>query len=383
MRNLMPAGGTKMRSKQRFSASIALSVLCFCVGPFFSPAEGCSSFTLVNNGSAVFAANYDNEIHEGMLYINKRGVLKTGWTASTTGETARWTSNYASVTVNQATYQFPWAGMNEKGLSLSTMALSGTVTPAPDERPPLEYGPFWMQYILDTCATIEDVIASDAKVRLVSTVDHYLVADRTGKSAVIEFLDGEMVVHTGNDLRVSALTNTRYEDSLGTWLMSRDTGNPNCNGSGDSQERFCTVAGRVDAFRSTTTGDAVDYAFETLRIVESGTPWSVVYDTENLRAYFRTQPHDEIRFVDLLDADLGCRSPAQMLDVHEELSGDITDAFSDFDFDTVLQLFVTYIGISQPDPVPIAQLREMLLRVDGYPCVGRVRCPTGRVRPEP
>lgn len=183
MRNLMPTGGTKVRSNQRFSASIALSVLCFCVGPFFSPAEGCSSFTLVNNGSAVFAANYDNEIHEGMLY---------------------------------------------------------------------------------------------------------------------------------------------YEDSLGTWLMYRDTGNPNCNGSGDSQERFCTVAGRVDSFRSTTTGDAVDYAFETLGIVDSRTPWSVVFDTGNLRAYFRTQPYDEIRFVDLLEADLEYRSPAQMLDVHEELSGDIT-----------------------------------------------------------
>jgi penicillin V acylase-like amidase (Ntn superfamily) len=372
-----------MRRKQGFSASIALSVLWFCIGPGPSPAEGCSSFTLIENGYAVFAANYDNDIHPGMLYINKRGLLKTGWTAGTTGETARWISNYASVTVNQATYQFPWAGMNEKGLSLSTMALRETVTPAPDERPPLEYGPLWMQYILDTCATIEDVIASDAKVRLVSTVDHYLVADRTGKSAVIEFLDGEMVVHTGDDLQVSALTNTPYEDSLGTWLLHRGTGNPNCSGSGDSLERFCTVAGRVDAFPSTTTGDAVDYAFETLGIVESGTPWSVVYDTGSLRAYFRTQPYDEIRFVDLLDADLGCQSPAQMLDVHEELSGDITDAFSDFDFDIVLQLFVTYISISQSDPIPIDQLREMLLRVTGYPCVGRVRCPSGRVRPDP
>lgn len=372
-----------MRRSQRFSASIALSVLWFCAGPFSSPAEACSSFTLVNNGFAVFAANYDNDIHDGMLYINKRGLHKTGWTESTTGETAQWTSRYASVTVNQATYHFPWAGMNERGLSLSTMALRDTVTPAPDERPPLEYGPFWMQYILDTCATIEDVIAADAKVRLATTVDHYLVADRTGKSAVIEFLDGEMVVHTGNDLQVSALTNSRYEDSLGTWMEHRGTGNPNCSGSGDSLERFCTVAGRVEAFGSTTNGDAVDYAFETLEIVESQTPWSVVFDTGNLRAYIRTQPYDEIRFVDLLEADLGCHAPAQMLDVHEELSGNITDAFSDFDFDHVLQLFVTYISISSPDPVPTAQLRELLLRVDGYPCVGRIRCPAGRVRPGP
>ncbi len=281
-----------MRRTLRFSVSIVLSVMWFCFGAGSPPAEGCSSFTLVVDGSAVFAANYDNDIHEGMLYINKPGLLKTGWTEGTTGETARWISKYASVTVNQATYHFPWAGMNEKGLSLSTMALRETVPPAPDERPPLEYGPLWMQYILDTCATIEDVIASDIKVRLVTTVDHYLVADRTGKSAVIEFLDGEMVVHTGGNLQVSALTNSPYEDSLGTWQLHSGSGNESCTGQGDSLERFCTVAGRVDAFRPTNTEDAVDYAFETLGIVDSMTPWSIVFDTRNLRAYFRTQPHD-------------------------------------------------------------------------------------------
>jgi penicillin V acylase-like amidase (Ntn superfamily) len=373
-----------MASTHWLSATIALVVLWLCVGPGGSPIEGCSSFVLVNDGFAVFAANYDNEIHEGMLYINKRGLRKTGWTASTSGEIAQWTSRYASITVNQATYQLPWAGMNERGLSLSTMALAETVTPTPDERPPLEYGPFWMQYILDTCATIDDVIASDAKVRLVQTVDHYLVADRTGNSAVIEFLGGEMVVHTGDDLPVSALTNSTYQHSLDTWLVYRGTANESCIGQGNSLERFCTVAGRVDTFGSTTSEDAVAYAFDTLGSVDSLTPWSVVFDTRNLRAYLRTQPHHEIRFIDLLEADLSCTTPAQMLDVHEELSGDITGAFADLDFEVVFQRLVAFVNLYQQDPMPIEQMRELLLLLDGYPCVdvGYRRC-NGRVRPGP
>jgi len=371
-----------VRYTGRVSALVALGLVWLCTSPGGSPAEGCSSFVLVDDGFAVFATNYDNEIHEGMLYINKRGLHKSGWTSSTTGEIAQWKSRFASVTVNQATYQFPWAGMNEAGLCLSTMALNGTVTPPPDARCPLEYGPLWMQYILDTCASIEDVVAADETVRLVQTVDHYLVTDRGGNSAVIEFLDGEMVVHTGEDLRVTALTNSTYAHSLETWLLYRGTSNTDCRGTGDSLERFCTVAGRVDAFSSAMSEDTVAYAFDTLGTVESLTPWSFVFDTRDLRAYFRTQPHDEVRFIDLRDAELRCKTPAKMLDVHEQLTGDVTGAFTDFDFEIVLERFLDYIYLYQQDPVPPEQVLELLRLVDGYPCVDtHYRRPAGRLRP--
>ncbi|MHC1769220.1 MAG: hypothetical protein AB9869_33885 [Verrucomicrobiia bacterium] len=94
--------------------------------------------------------------------------------------------------------------MNEKGLAISTMALGETVNPVPDERPPL-VSPLWMQHILDTCATVEDLMRSDGKVRIMETVDHYLVCDREGNGATVEFLGGKMVCHTAGDLPVRAL----------------------------------------------------------------------------------------------------------------------------------------------------------------------------------
>ncbi len=54
-----------------------------------------------------------------------------------------------------------------------------------DERPAL-HSPHWMQYMLDNCSSVKEVVAADSQVRIFETVDHYLVADRTGDCAVIE-----------------------------------------------------------------------------------------------------------------------------------------------------------------------------------------------------
>ncbi|GAJ09991.1 unnamed protein product, partial [marine sediment metagenome] len=96
----------------------------------------CTSFVLDSDGFAVFGANLDYRIHEGLVFINKRNVTKTILDPSTTGEYAEWTSKYGSVSFNVVGYQFAWAGMNEAGLVISTMALDITENPAPDERPP-------------------------------------------------------------------------------------------------------------------------------------------------------------------------------------------------------------------------------------------------------
>ena len=100
----------------------------------------CTSFVLDNDGFAVFGANLDYRIHEGLVFINKRNVAKTILDPSTTGEYAEWTSKYGSVSFNIGGYQLAYAGMNEAGLVISTMFLDITENPAPDERPPLEPG---------------------------------------------------------------------------------------------------------------------------------------------------------------------------------------------------------------------------------------------------
>jgi penicillin V acylase-like amidase (Ntn superfamily) len=283
----------------------------------------CTAFCLDNGDHCVFGANMDNTLEIGHLFINKRQVLKNTWDPSTSGEHARWTSRYGSVTINFVGYQMAWAGMNEAGLMISTMGLPETRGSTPDERPPFE-APFWMQYQLDNHSTVDQVIASDAEIRLAeSAVDHYLVCDRVGACATIEFIEGKMIYHTSNSLPVKVLTNNTYADSVRAWeenLLGKSPPEDN------SLWRFITAANRVDAFEPSSSDEAITYAFDTLAAVSRrDTVWSFVFDPANLRVYFRTNHNPSIRYLDLSTLDFSCSTPVRLLDIHADVSGNISD----------------------------------------------------------
>ncbi len=330
----------------------------------------CTSFCLDSNGFPVFGTNLDNRIHEGLLFVNKRNVNKTAWDLGTTGKYAKWTSKYGSVTFNFTGYQFAWAGMNEVGLVISTMALNVTENPPSNEKPPLESG-FWIQYQLDNARTIEDVIASDSVVRIANTIDHYLVCDRTGSCAVIEFIEGKMVVHTDETMPVRVLTNNTYEESINSWKKSRlrKLFERLFSKPGLSLIRFEIAANRVKSFDQNGKEPAVDYAFDTLQkacgegVDGSPTQWSIVFDTENLQIHFRTKTNPEIRSISLAMLDFSCTTPTQMLDIHQNLSGDISNDFMDYSHEVSLSHFLRFFekwGIVNVSPDTTKELTKHL-----------------------
>lgn len=331
--------------------------------------RSCTSFCLNDNGHAVFGSNYDNDKPEGMVFINKRGIFKSGFMPGTMGQFARWTSKYASVSFTVVGYQLAWAGMNEKGLVMSTMALPETENPKPDERRPL-HSPHWMQYMLDNCGSVKEVIAADSQVRIFETVDHYLVADGTGDCAVIEFLDGRMVFHTGQELPVATLTNSTYSESV-TFLEKGAAGVKERDGIRtitSSLRRFKIAAEQVKEFKSTDARHAVVYAFETLdRVGGDGTLWSIVFYTQDLKVYFRTQSHHTIRFLSLNDFDLSCQTPDMMMDIHEKLEGNVAKKMqvysSDKNFEFLKKAIVRW-GIQMSDE----QLQMFRTILDSYEC---------------
>jgi len=332
-----------------------------------SPTDDCSSLVLHNDTQVIFGCNYDRITNDpGLVFIHKRGLVKSWLYPSTTGVYAGWTAKYASVVFSLVGYQQAWAGMNERGLTFSTMSLSQTVSPPPDHRAPLDW--LWPQYLLDTCETVDDVIASDALVRT-TTVDHYLVADRYGGVAVVEFLDGRMVVHTGSQLCAPVLTNSVYSNSCATWEFLRATGN--YSHVSDSVQRFCLAADLVAEFSGTTTEAAVNYAFDTLRVIYRGdtrfTRWSIVFDTSNLRAYFKTQTAPAIRWVDLAAFDLRCSRPTMMLDVNTDLEGDVSGEFTSYDSAINRALMEGYFH-RWDIPYTEEQLSSVLEHLEGFAC---------------
>ena len=339
------------------------------------PAGACSSIAFANRGQYILGGNYDLP-DPGMVFILKRGLVKTGFNPSTTGVYAEWTAKYASVVFSLLGYQHAWAGMNEAGLAFSTMRLELTVNPEPDHRPPLDW--LWPQYLLDTCETVEEIALIEPQVRIF-TVDHFLVADRFGSVAVIEFLDGRMVVHTGDELCAKVLTNSIYTRSCDFWESMQPDGD--YLSGGISLDRFCLGADLVSSFPGATTDGSIVFAFDALREMYRGrwraqTNWSIVFDVTNLRAYFRTMRNQEIRWVDLEEFDLRCGRPAMMLDIDADLSGDVTDDFTGFDSQRnrkLMEDLYDRYNISY-DPSSVSWV---LNHVESYQCI-QTRRPLGR-----
>lgn len=283
---------------------------------------GCTTFCLKSNSEVLFGKNYDWMIGDGMLFINKRGVSKR---SSEEVNPARWVSKFGSVTFNQYGWESPSGGMNEAGLVIELMWLDDTQYPKPDDRPAVDVLE-WIQFNLDTAATTDDVIRNSESVRIVSAVKlHYLVNDKYGNTATIEFLDGHLVAHTGDRLPAAALTNDTYVRSL---EYSKRAGSPT---SESSLDRFTRAASKSKEFPnlSRKAKDAVDYAFETLANVaqKNSTQWSIVYDQKRGRVYFRTKKKPELKSIDTTTLDFACGTPVKVLDVDVKETGDVTRQF--------------------------------------------------------
>jgi choloylglycine hydrolase len=269
-----------------------------------------------------------------MIFTNKRGVKKTYWDTTVNNPHAEWTSKHGSVSINLVMNQLSWGGMNEAGLVISTMELVGSRSPFPDKRPWI-YSNYWVQYVLDNFATVEEVISSQEQIRIQEYVDHYLVCDKAGNCVAIEFLDGQEIYHTGDDLPVKALANNAYLESIRAYksqqteAMVRAFDDPKLR-------RFIRVAERVEEYQPNTKISAIDYAFNVLDEVcgqkMSGSPthWSIVYDTKNLQILLRTREHTEIRWLNFSELDFSRNTPVKMLDIHENVSGNIVAELLDY-----------------------------------------------------
>lgn len=346
---------------------LAAALLC-CLTLLASPdgsTLACTSFCMDTPDGPVFGANLDLFIPgDGLVLVNRRGVEKETYQTGTGGERARWTSKYGSVTFSLVGREFAWGGMNEAGLVVSSMQLQAGKYARPDERPALLMGN-WTQYVLDTCASVEEVIGIDASVtvRDQGKTDHYLVADAQGNCVAVEYLDGECVYYAGDDLRVKAMANMRYERSQyayehgGTrWWWS----NP-----GQSAERVAACQTRAERFDPARDTSAVDYAFGTLLhyVAAPHTRWSIVYDIPNRDIYFRTDRSPAYKHMALSAFDFSCGASKLMLDVNADLEGDVEDDFVPYDYDVSLKVFRTFcerygVKISEQDARDLTEFYE-------------------------
>jgi hypothetical protein len=168
---------------------------------------------------------------------------------------------------------------------------------------------------------------------------------------------------------VDVLTNAPYQVSVEAWKAGRLRNN--------ALERFGIAADRMSEFQPTDADSAVDYALETLDLTSGqatgGTPtqWSIVFDAENLRVHWRTSRHAATRTVDFSRLDLGCRTPVEMLDVHDPLSGDVSDRMGTYSFDANLEHTLRFLEKWQHMELSALEVEVLLRGLDSFPCERR------------
>lgn len=225
-------------------------------------------------------------------------------------------------------------GMNEVGLVVEVMWLEGSEYPSPDARPEISELQ-WVQYQLDTASSIEEVIASDASLRIAanSVPIHFLVSDKTGEAVTVEFLDGRMAYHTAETLPVKALTNSTYKESISYLKNHKGFGGEREIGfSGNSLDRFARAANMLARHDASKDKAIVDYAFSILDSVDNPewTQWSIVYDVTNKVVHFKTKDAPQLRKFSFENFDFACTASSKVIDMRTDKTGDISAHFIDY-----------------------------------------------------
>ncbi|TWU31107.1 carcinine hydrolase/isopenicillin-N N-acyltransferase family protein [Novipirellula artificiosorum] len=319
--------------------NVALWFLYVALGHVATRAHAeCSTFAFKTENRTILAHNFDypQEIEDGLLFINHpvatkrawRSNFMQGWSADPASELERWTSRYGSVTFNLPGFQMVSAGMNTEGLSVATMELKETRTPNVAGRPHIE-STVWLQFILDTCADVGDVCRRSQRFT-VDGFSHFLFADATGQTAIVEWVDGRMVISIGG-ADSCVLTNSTFAESNQTYgtVQNKLPGIPATDRWRQleiepddwtrSLERYCILR-EVLGTRSHEIENPVEFAFDTLKKAkfpvpdregEFRTQWSVVFDTETRVIHFETRLHTQRRRIEFDGIDFRVnRSPA-------------------------------------------------------------------------
>jgi len=284
------------------------------------------------------------------LWALPAGVERDG-AAST--NSFRWTSKLGSLALlgyDRATVD----GINEAGLVASILYLSSSRFPVRDtSRPGLSVAG-WAQWVLDSFSTVAEAVeATRAEpFQLVApavpgghapTV-HLAVSDPSGDSAIVECIDGRLVIHHSRDYQV--MTNDPpYEQQLALCAYFDQMHGLVLPGTERAADRFVRVQYYLSHTAPTAeTDEAVAYVFAITRNASvpfvaataeapniAPTLWRTAIDLPGRRFFFEDTRSPNVFWVDMANLDLTPRAPTRRL--HAEGGpirfGEVSAAFVD------------------------------------------------------
>ncbi len=261
-----------------------------------------------------------------------------------------WTSEYGSIVTS--VYGLGAAdGFNERGLGGHLLFFNACdFGERQGDRPGLHAG-LWLQYLLDTAATVpeaidrlRDVDLVMAHARGVQTSVHVAIEDAGGDSAILEYVSGELVVHHGREYTI--MTNDpSYDQQLelvAQYDFSAPTSDTPLPGNVNPRDRFAratyyskllpppsnereAVAGVLAVARNVSVPFGAPYKGFGIY----NTEYRTATDLTNRRYFFELTTSPNVIWVNLDGFDLEEGANVMSLDPDDiSMSGDVSERFS-------------------------------------------------------
>lgn len=303
--------------------------------------SACSTIKLQYGTELLYGHNLNNNGSDipGLVFINKRGVFKTGrsWSELINKDQRHpsdfsWISRYGSVSFNTFGKDFPDGGMNEAGIYIWEMGLSNSevVYPKNDKLPRLNQM-HWMQYILDNASSLDEAVACAHQFEIDGWGWHFFLGDRDGNCAVIDFVDGRVIVHRGEEMPVPGLFNALYAREIEQSRYFKGFGgqyDPKLTDKNVPRYVKTGILTRAYAGKE----NALDYTFMILDhlFVNEVADWSVVFDVKRRQVHFKTSLNRAIKHFSIDDFDFSHATPIQILNIDIETGGAVGKQFSTY-----------------------------------------------------
>lgn len=340
-----------------------ISVLAVLAASLSAPAQACTRTLYVGDGDLVLTGrNMDwKEDMSSNLWVLPAGMKRNGAAGP---KSAEWTSKYGSVIVSG--YEAGSTdGMNEKGLVANLLYLAESQYPKPVPGKPDLSLSTWLQYALDSFATVAEAVEAlraepfnihaPALPNGAPSTLHLSLSDASGDSAILEYVNGKLVIHHGKQYVV--MTNSPvYDEQLALNTYWQDIGGLTfLPGTNRAADRFARASFLLSAIprqkdknyiqgvpEQSFTFQAVASVMSVMRAVSvplgittpdqpniSSTIWRTVSDQKNLVYYFDSATRPNTFWVSFDRLDLKPGAPVKKLTVQggEVFSGETSGQF--------------------------------------------------------
>ena len=288
------------------------------------------------------------------LWVFPRGMQRSGAAGA---RSVQWVSRYGSLAVSG--YDISTVdGMNEAGLNANLLWLANAQYAKGDGVSPRISLAIWAQYFLDQFATVEEavkharatpllVVSGEVPGRPGSLAPlHLSLSDKTGDSAIFEWVNGKLEIHHNRQYRV--MTNEpAYDEQLAiTRYWQAVDGRSFLPGTNRASDRFVRANYYIDAVtQSDKPRTAAAAVFSVVRNVSvpygislpdapnlSTTRWRTVADHKNQLFYAESATSPNTFWVDLKRLNFAPGAAVKSLnlgvDMERVMAGEVSEQFT-------------------------------------------------------